>query len=139
MKKNSIVIILTVVILASAGIWYIKNQDSKNSSLSSSPSPSLTLINQVIYTCNGDKKIDASFYKGETKSVKPGEQPIPSGMVRIVLSDGQGLDLPQTISADGGRYANSDESFIFWIKGDSAMVLENNVEKTYTGCVVSSQ
>jgi hypothetical protein len=44
------------------------------------------------------------------------------------------LDLNQTISADGARYANSDESFVFWSKGDGALVLENNVEKSYLGC-----
>lgn len=63
--------------------------------------------------------------------------PIPSGSVKIILSDGRTFNLPQTISADGGRYANSDESFVFWSKGDGAMVLENNIEKNYMGCVVS--
>ncbi len=62
--------------------------------------------------------------------------PLPSGSVKIVLSDGRNFDLPQTISADGGRYANSDESFVFWSKGNGALVLENNVEKSYIGCVV---
>ncbi|HTW97059.1 MAG TPA: MliC family protein, partial [Candidatus Methylomirabilis sp.] len=68
--------------------------------------------------------------------VAPGEPPIPTGSVKIVLSDGRNFDLPQTISADGSRYANSDESFVFWSVGDGALVLENNAEKDYTGCVV---
>ena len=95
-----------------------------------------TLITQVTYICNGDKTIEAAFYKGETKPVEPGEMPIPSGSVKIVLSDGRSFDLPQTISADGGRYANNDESFVFWSKGDSATILENNIEKDYKGCIV---
>ncbi|MFH1245566.1 MAG: MliC family protein, partial [Candidatus Omnitrophota bacterium] len=95
-----------------------------------------TLITQVVYICNGNKKIEAAFYKGETKPVEPGEMPIPSGSVKIVLSDGRNFNLPQTVSADGGRYANSDESFVFWSKGDTVLVLENNAEKDYVGCVV---
>lgn len=88
------------------------------------------------YICNENKTIDAAFYKGETKQVEPGEPPIPSGSVKIALSDGRNFDLSQTISADGARYANSDESFIFWSKGNGALVLENNVEKSYIGCVI---
>lgn len=95
---------------------------------------SVAPIAQVTYICNGGKTIEAVFYKGESKPVEPGQPPIPSGSVKIVLSDGRNFDLPQTISADGGRYANSDESFIFWSKGDGALMLENNVEKNYTGC-----
>jgi membrane-bound inhibitor of C-type lysozyme len=132
MKKNLIFIFLIVIILAGAGIWYANNKGNKSPSPSPSPSP----IAQVTYICNGDKTIDAAFYKGEPKPVEPGEPPIPSGNVKIVLSDGRNFDLPQTISADGGRYANSDESFVFWSKGNGTLVLENNVEKNYIGCIV---
>jgi len=132
MKKNLIFIFLIVVILAGAGIWYANNKWNKNQLQSPSPSPSP--IAQVTYICNGDRTIDTAFYKGEPKPVQPGEPPIPSGSVKLILSDGRNFDLPQTISADGGRYANSDESFVFWSKGDGALVMENNVEKNYTGC-----
>ena len=132
MKKNLIFIFLIVIILAGAGIWYANNKENKSPSPSPSPSP----IAQVIYICNDDKTIDAAFYKGEPKPVEPGEPPIPSGSVKIVLSDRRNLDLPQTISADGARYANSDESFVFWSKGNGALVLEDNAEKSYIGCVV---
>jgi membrane-bound inhibitor of C-type lysozyme len=132
MKKNLIFIFLIVIILAGAGIWYANNKGNKSPSPSPSPSP----IAQVTYICNGDKTIDAAFYKGEPKPVEPGEPPIPSGSVKIVLSDGRDFDLPQTISADGVRYAKSDESFVFWSKGNGALVLENNVEKSYIGCIV---
>jgi membrane-bound inhibitor of C-type lysozyme len=128
MKKNIIFILLIVIILAGTGIWYADNKGNENPL----PSP----IAQVTYVCNGDKTIDAAFYKGETVSVEPGEPPIPSGSVKIVLSDGRNFDLLQTISASGVRYANSDESFVFWSKGNGALVLENNVEKSYIGCIV---
>jgi len=127
MKKSLILTLIIIVFLAGAGIWYADNR-----SISFSPSP----IAQATYICNGDKTIDAAFYRGEPKPVEPGEPPIPSGSVKIILSDGRSFDLPQTISADGSRYANSNESFIFWSKGSRALVLEDNVEKNYIGCIV---
>lgn len=126
MKKNLVFILIIIIVLAGAGIWYANNR-----SISFSPSP----IAQATYICNGDKTIDAVFYRGEIKQVEPGEPPIPSGSVKIILSDGRNFDLPQTISADGSRYANSDESFIFWSKGSRALVLEDNAEKGYIGCI----
>ena len=132
MKKNIIFILLIVIIIAGTGIWYINSKENKNPS--SSSSPSLSPIAQATYICNGGKTIKATFYKGEPKAVRPGEMPIPSGSVKIVLSDGRNFELPQTISADGGRYANSDESIVFWSKGDGALLLENGVEKDYIGC-----
>jgi len=132
MKRNLIFIFLIVIILVGVGIWYVNNKRNQ----SPSPSPSSSPIAQVTYICNSDKTIDAAFYKGEPKPVEPGEPPIPSGSVKIVLSDGRDFNLPQTISADGARYANSNESFVFWSKGNGALVLENNIEKNYIGCIV---
>jgi membrane-bound inhibitor of C-type lysozyme len=140
--KTNIKYILIVVILAAIagggilGYQYFNDRGNKSPLSSSSPSPSPSPVAQVTYICNGDKTIDAAFYKGEPKPVEPGEPPIPSGSVKIVLSDGRSFNLPQTISADGSRYANSDESFVFWSKGNGALVLENNVEKGYIGCIV---
>lgn len=112
--------------LIGAGIWYAINNGDKKS----------ILVTQTTYVCDAGKTIEAGFYKGELIPVKPGEPPIPTGSVKIVLSDGRKFDLRHTISADGSRYANSDESFIFWSRGDEAYVFENNVEKNYTGCTV---
>ncbi|MDD5072062.1 MAG: MliC family protein, partial [Patescibacteria group bacterium] len=127
-KRNFIFIVLVVIIFTGAGLWYFYGQKAEIVL----PAP----INQVSYVCNEDKTIEATFYKGETIAVAPGEMPIPSGSVKIALSDGRNFDLPQTISADGARYANSDESFVFWSKGNGALVLENNAEKSYIGCVI---
>jgi len=132
MKKDIIFILIGAVIVVAAGVWYF----SAATSTPPAESPSKTLTAQVTYTCNDNKTIQASFYKGEQIPVEPGQPPIPTGSVGLVLSDGRTFDLPQTISADGSRYANSDESFVFWSVGDNAIVLENNAEKDYKGCVV---
>jgi hypothetical protein len=98
-------------------------------------------INIVSYTCNAGKVIIADFYQGESKPTGgPDMPPIPSGSVALKLGDGRSMTLPQTISADGERYANSDESFVFWGKGNTAFVTEGNPNNTtYKNCVVTSQ
>ena len=112
------------------------NKGNENVSLISSSSP-LSVIAQVVYNCNDNKTIDATFYNGKSRSVNPGEPPVPSGSVGIILSDGRSFNLPQTISADGGRYASNDESFIFWSKGAGAFIEENN-KTTFENCKVES-
>jgi membrane-bound inhibitor of C-type lysozyme len=128
MKRNLIFIFLITIAIAGAGIWYAKSKASK----SPPGRQSLSVAAQVTYICNDGETIEATFYKGQPKPIEPGKPPVPSGRVKIVLSDGRNFDLPQTISADGSRYANSDESFVFWSKGDGALVRENNIEKRYT-------
>jgi membrane-bound inhibitor of C-type lysozyme len=53
--------------------------------------------------------------------------------VTVGLPDGE-VTLPRAISASGARYANSDESIVFWNKGDEAFV-EVNGEIVYQDCV----
>lgn len=90
----------------------------------------------VSYICNDHNTIVATYRNGEsTPPAHEGEPPVPGGSVSLVLSDGRAMTLAQTISADGVRYANADDSFVFWEKGNGALVLENDVEKSYTGCV----
>lgn len=66
------------------------------------------------YFCDNDKNISAIFRERS---------------VSLLLSDGRTMTLPQAISASGARYANADESFIFWNKGDTAFIQE---EEFYT-------
>jgi membrane-bound inhibitor of C-type lysozyme len=111
------------------------------------PDPEFTIsasvkpINIVAYTCNIGKVIIAKYYQGENKpAVKPDQPPTPGGSVALSLSDGRSVTLAQTISADGARYADPDESFVFWSKGNGAFVTENNSkDTTYKNCVVASQ
>ncbi len=100
------------------------------------PTISTTAPISVYYACNNNKSIRATYVTGAEIVVAQGEQPIPSGKIELKLSDGRAFTLNQTISADGTRYANPDESFVFWGKGNGALVLENNQAKSYIGCVV---
>lgn len=78
-------------------------------------------INNVKFVCADNKVIYANFYKN---------------FVHLEI----GWDviyLPQTISASGARYANPDESIVFWNKGNTAFITENDPNNvTYKDCVI---
>lgn len=76
-------------------------------------------VAHVSFTCKEGKSIGAVFYKRK---------------VELSLSDKRALTLPQTISASGARYANADESVVFWNKGTTAFVTEGT-ETTFADCV----
>lgn len=103
--------------------------------------PEQLSIVEVSYQCDKGKTIQATLYAGTTTPpAAEGLPPTPGGSAKVVLSDGRSMTLKQTISADGVRYSDGDpmvkgaETFVFWTKGDGALVLENNVEKSYIGC-----
>ena len=82
-----------------------------------------TPVAVATFKCQGGKMIEASFYADK---------------VDLKLSDGRALSVPQAMSASGARYANKDESFVFWNKGDTAFVTEGKDSKeTYSGCVAA--
>lgn len=96
------------------------------------PQPAVT----TSYICNGGKTLIASYFQGPDKPApSPEAPPVPGGSVTLTLSDGRTVSLAHTVSADGGRYANADESLVFWDKGNSAVVLEHNKEGAYAGCI----
>ena len=79
-------------------------------------------LTSVGLVCNEGKTIAAEFYQSQA---------------RIKLSDGREMMLPQVQAAEGIRYANADQSFIFWGKGNTAFVSEGpNQDQTYTGCII---
>lgn len=73
------------------------------------------------FACTDGKSIDATFVNG------------PKSSVKLALSDGRRITLPQAMSGSGARYANADESFVFWNKGNTAFIEEKG-KTTYDGC-----
>jgi putative hemolysin len=73
------------------------------------------------FACNDGRSIDATFVNG------------PDSSVRLALSDGRKLNLPQAMSASGARYATPDESVVFWNKGSTAFIEEKG-KPTFDGC-----
>ncbi len=97
-----------------------------------------TVVGQATYQCDGDKILEATFFEDAAKAVAsvPGEPPVPIGSVNLSINGVPSAALMQTISADGARYATPDDSFVFWSKGNEALVLEEGEQKNYTGCIV---
>ncbi|MDD3386782.1 MAG: MliC family protein [Candidatus Pacebacteria bacterium] len=75
----------------------------------------------AIFYCEENKFIIADFFDRK---------------VELSLSDGRFISIPQTISASGVRYANSDETFVFWNKGNTAFIDEKG-ETTFKNCVAN--
>ncbi len=75
----------------------------------------------AVFRCEAGRTVDALFSNGTPASVS------------LLLSDGRALALPQALSASGARYANADESFVFWNKGLTAFIDEGG-KTTYAGC-----
>lgn len=75
------------------------------------------VINDVTYACGDAKNVRAIYRQGS---------------VELLLSDGRHLVVPQAVSASGARYANEDESFVFWNKGDGAFITEGAGEAATT-------
>lgn len=96
-------------------------------------------IAQTTFTCKDNKTIKAVFFAGKSETnVDSNVPPKLDGRVELSLSDGRNLTLNQAVSADGSRYANADESFVFWNKGNGALVLENNTQSSFVDCVNQS-
>jgi len=76
----------------------------------------------VTYTCEGGKSISALF--SETKA-------------DITLSDNRAFTLALSEAASGAKYANEDESVVFWTKDYGAFFEEGTpLVTTYAGCRV---
>lgn len=71
------------------------------------------------FICSEGKFIDASFQ---------------NDIASIALSDDRVMDLSKVVSTDGIRYANDDESIVFWKRDRGAVIIENG-NTTYNNCV----
>lgn len=72
-------------------------------------------VNDVVFVCDAGKNIRAVFYKQG---------------VHIWPANKEDVYLLQTISASGARYANADESLVFWNKGNEVMIESNGKADT---------
>ena len=113
--------ILAIIVYVSTfflGYWLGQRNESLNCIIQNYEKQA-QIINTAVFACPENKTIYAEFVKNQ---------------VKLKLSDGRELILPQTISASGARYANADETFIFWNKGNGAFIEENEFT-TYQDCV----
>lgn len=118
MKKILLVVVSLSLIV---GCFYMirKNLLQNNEINTTTKKTSDTIINSVTFTCSDTKVVQAIFFKDK---------------VELNLSDKRNILLLQAISASGARYANSDESFVFWNKGNTSFIEEKGI-RTFKDCI----
>lgn len=121
MKKTTyilVAVVVLVILVAIAGFFFYREYSEKLNVAKDGEG----VVNSALFKCADNKSIQAIFFKDR---------------VELTLSDGRNMLLPQAVSASGARYANTDESFVFWNKGDTAFVTEGNAT-TFADCTVAS-
>lgn len=81
----------------------------------------------VAYRCGAGEPMAATYRRGAEPSASgPGTRPRPGGSVMLQWGDGRTVDLQQTASADGARYAGTAgaDSLVFWSRGNGARLEE---------------
>lgn len=91
---------------------------SKNLIVGKTNSP---VINSATFTCSDNKTVQSIFFEDN---------------VELNLSDGRHMLLAHALSGSGARYTNSDESFVFWNKGNTAFIEEKGAT-TFKDCMES--
>ncbi len=120
------IIVLLIIIIAAIFVLLRKplpSQPSQTNQPNTTPEKNLSI--NVLFLCDNNQKIQASFYNAS------------SSFVDLNLSDGRTMRVPQAISASGARYATENENFIFWNKGNTAFIEENGTT-TFANCLVDS-
>ena len=117
MKKTLFIVIITI--LVSTGIFCLYQKSLPKNTVAEKATG--RIINSVIFSCAGNKTIQVLFFEDKAE---------------LNLSDGRHMLLLQAISASGARYANTDESFVFWNKGNTAFIEESN-KTTFKDCIAA--
>jgi membrane-bound inhibitor of C-type lysozyme len=117
-RKNILTLIVLVVLLILAAL--LGNLSKKQYVVNTNTD--IMASDAVTYTCDDTKWITALYHLPEDQTID------------LSLSDGRTLTLSHTLSGSGARYANDDESIVFWNKGNGAFIEENGAT-TFVNCV----
>ena len=120
-KYSMILAIVLYVATLLLGFYLGQAWGSANATIAQYSNINENQITSAFFVCENEKTINAVFF---------------SEKAELSLSDGRNVILFQAISASGARYANQDESFVFWNKGDTAFIEENGIQ-TFSSCLVS--
>ena len=120
---SQILAIVVFVCVFCVGFFLGEKFESSKAAISAWTPPTSSVVGSAGFFCDGGKSVRAVFM---TEGAE------------VTLSDGRTMNLSHAVSADGGRYTNGDESFVFWTKGNGAFVTENGTT-TYANCIVANQ
>jgi len=115
MTQKIVVGVIAVVLIGALGAYFFRDSIPFLNSFGETP------ISATSFICDQEKGIDASFFEGRAD---------------LILSDGRTISLPQMISASGARYSSENETFVFWNKGDTAVITEKGQGDTFANCEV---
>lgn len=117
--KNALFIVIITLLVFTSIACHDQTSWPKNTGAEKATG---SIINSVTFSCAENKTVQALFFADKAE---------------LTLSDGRHRLLLQAISASGARYANTDESFVFWTKGNSAFI-EENQKITFKDCIATS-
>ncbi len=134
------ILLIVFVSLLCGGIYFFLRNDPLPEVMVEEPIRTLS-AGPVTYLCTGGKNITVVYYEGpQMPPPNPGEPPSPTGSADVSLDDGPVVTLRQTISASGVRYADNDESVVFWNKGNEAFVMrDGSVDPDYAECAAQNE
>jgi membrane-bound inhibitor of C-type lysozyme len=128
---NKIFIIIIVLVLVALGVGEIvlwqKVVQTNLSLLELKKNLQTNTVNKSnniissFFNCQNQKTIQAIFFEDKAE---------------LILSDNRNMLLLKAMSGSGARYTNTNESFVFWNKGDTAFIQEESIE-TFKDCIVS--
>jgi hypothetical protein len=127
----AIVVVLAIVL----GAWVY----SRPAPAAPEPeAPSAPEVVTATFTCDGGKTIVATYHEGPVAvAPEPDQPPTPTSWLEVSIGGAATTTLGQTISADGARFANDDESLVVWNKGNLVLVMRNNqMDLDYTNCAI---
>jgi membrane-bound inhibitor of C-type lysozyme len=135
-----LIVAALLVLAAAVGRWLMSDGPAGAGDRGRTENTGRHRIATATFACDGAKSMTATFYTSASRPARNKDEPsAPGGSVHLELSDGRMLDLPQTISASGARYADAGESIVFWNRGNGAFVEERADggpdRQSYAGCI----
>ena len=97
----------------------------------------VSTVNQAMDTHLAPEEMNAEFACSNDKSIKVVFISREQNSVQLELSDEREFELPSVMSDDGGKYANVDESVIFWNTPEATYLEEGGIV-TYSDCIRAS-
>lgn len=115
MKKNTLIVLAIVIGLIIVAIIVSKKDDISQEVQNSDPGLSSEVT--AVFACANNISIATTFTNTDNPENNTIDLNINNGERKMTLN--------QVVSASGARYANEDESFVFWNKGNTAFIEEN--------------
>jgi len=128
MQKTLNILLGVLTFLFLITLWYTE--------IRKQPAPQIK-VSASTYYCKNNIVIGAKFYEVMLPEKSPSTSNIqtsPSGYADISLGNGKIIRLQQTVSASGVRYATTGDTFVFWVKGNSVLILEQGRIDNFVDC-----